>query len=151
VAVVANYAYVADDDAGLRIISVSDPAHPTEVGYYDTPGIACGVAAVGNYAYVADDDAGLQVYQFYAAGVEEGKTPDAERTTPVPTIVRGVLCLPASSVVRQASSVLFDISGRAVTELHSGPNDVSQFSPGVYFVRTEGQGAEAVRRVVIAK
>jgi len=38
VAVSGAYAYVADYDGGLRIISVSDPAHPAEVGYYDTPG-----------------------------------------------------------------------------------------------------------------
>jgi DNA-binding beta-propeller fold protein YncE len=61
VAVAGNHAYVADDEAGLRVISVSDPAHPSEVGYYDTPGDAYGVAVAGNYAYVADGFAGLRV------------------------------------------------------------------------------------------
>jgi len=59
--VVGNYAYVADGSSGLRVISVSDPAHPQEVGYYNTPGSADGVAVVGNYAYVADRGAGLRV------------------------------------------------------------------------------------------
>ena len=61
VAAQGDYAYVADFAAGLRVISVADPAHPTEVGYYDTPGHADGVAVVGNLAYVSDGDSGLRV------------------------------------------------------------------------------------------
>ena len=61
VAVAGNYAYVADDEAGLRVISIADPAHPSEVGYFDTPGYARGVAVAGNYAYVADGSSGLRV------------------------------------------------------------------------------------------
>ena len=54
VAVAGNYAYVADGSAGLRIIDVSLPSAPAEVGFYDTPGAAYDVAVAGNYAYVAD-------------------------------------------------------------------------------------------------
>ena len=39
---------------GLRIINVANPAAPDEVGFYDTPGYAYGVAVAGSYAYVAD-------------------------------------------------------------------------------------------------
>ena len=38
-AVAGSYAYVADGDRGLRIINISNPAAPTEIGFYDTPGI----------------------------------------------------------------------------------------------------------------
>ncbi|MEO0070249.1 MAG: hypothetical protein ABIK18_05610, partial [candidate division WOR-3 bacterium] len=55
------YAYVADRDSGLRVIDVSNPANPNEVGYYNTLGEANGVAVVGSYAYVADERAGLRV------------------------------------------------------------------------------------------
>ena len=58
-----NYAYVAAYGAGLRIINVSDPAHPTEVGYYNALG-AEGVAVSGNYAYVAGRDGGLVILRF---------------------------------------------------------------------------------------
>ncbi|MBI4726783.1 hypothetical protein HY768_06115 [candidate division TA06 bacterium] len=34
VAVSGSYAYVADGDSGLRIIDISDPSSPTEIGYY---------------------------------------------------------------------------------------------------------------------
>ena len=61
-AISGDYAYVADRHGGLRIIDVSDPADPTETGFYDTPGSAEAIAVSGNYAYVADDIAsGLRV------------------------------------------------------------------------------------------
>jgi hypothetical protein len=61
VAVSGDYAYVADGYAGLRVVSVSDPAHPVEVGSFDTPGWAHGVAISGNHVFVADCDSGLSV------------------------------------------------------------------------------------------
>lgn len=63
VAVAGNYAYVADYH--LRIVDVSNPAAPAEVGHYHSPdgarGYARDVAVVGNYAYVADGYGGLRV------------------------------------------------------------------------------------------
>jgi hypothetical protein len=61
VALNGDYAYVADYAAGLRIISVADPAHPVEVGHCHTPAEAFDVAVNGDYAYVAADTAGLRV------------------------------------------------------------------------------------------
>jgi hypothetical protein len=61
VAVSGDYACVAAASAGLRVISVVDPAHPTEVGYHDSLGSALGVAVSGSYAYVAYDLYGLRV------------------------------------------------------------------------------------------
>ncbi|MBC8234652.1 hypothetical protein H8E77_34345, partial [bacterium] len=49
-----SYAYVADFYSGLRVIDVSTPENPFEVGFYDTPGYAYGVYVSGSYAYVAD-------------------------------------------------------------------------------------------------
>lgn len=52
---IGDYAYVADGPAGLRIMDVSDPANPVEVGFYDTPEIgAASVVVVGDYAYTTD-------------------------------------------------------------------------------------------------
>ncbi len=59
VTLVGNYAYVSGWD-GLHIVDVSNPAAPTEVGFYDTSGIAYGVAVTGIYAYLGDGD-GLRV------------------------------------------------------------------------------------------
>ncbi len=63
-----DYAYVVDaywDDSTntykghLRIVDVSDPENPTEVGYCDVEDDAKDVYVVGTYAYVADDGEGL--------------------------------------------------------------------------------------------
>lgn len=52
--VVGNYAY-AINDAGLRVIDVTDPAAPVEVGFCGYPGEdrAWAVAATGHYVYAA--------------------------------------------------------------------------------------------------
>ena len=42
-------------------MNVANPASPVEVGFYDTPGYAYGVAVSGGYAYVADNTTGLRV------------------------------------------------------------------------------------------
>ncbi len=63
-AVTGNYAYVADGLSGLRIIDVSVPSAPAEVGFYDTSGTAFGVAVAGNYAYVADSGYGLFILAY---------------------------------------------------------------------------------------
>jgi parallel beta-helix repeat protein len=52
---------VADNDDGLRILDVSTPSAPVEVGFYNTPGFATNVAVLGNYAYVADGSSGLRI------------------------------------------------------------------------------------------
>ena len=72
--IASPYAYVADANAGLRVIDVSNPAAPMEVGAYDTPGDAVGVYVISSYAYVADENAGLRVVDISnpAAPVEVG-------------------------------------------------------------------------------
>jgi PKD repeat protein len=58
IAVSGSVAYVAAGAAGLRVLSVSDPAHPVEVGHADGP--AFDVAVSGTYVYVASG--GLTIY-----------------------------------------------------------------------------------------
>ncbi|MBE9039089.1 DUF4114 domain-containing protein [aff. Roholtiella sp. LEGE 12411] len=61
VAVVDDYAYVADANSGLQIIDITDPSAPFLKGTFDTTGLAYGVAVAGNYAYIADATSGLQI------------------------------------------------------------------------------------------
>lgn len=56
-----DYAYVANEESGLCIVDVSNPATPEDVGAYDTPGWAKEVTVADGYAYIADDLHGLQV------------------------------------------------------------------------------------------
>jgi hypothetical protein len=150
VAVAGDYAYVANEGAGLRVVSVSDPALPVEVGYYGTAGFAYGVAVAGGYAYVAGYDAGLQICQFYGAGIEEGRQPTANGSRPSATVIRGVLLWEAYGTRHTAyGAELLNISGRTVLDLHSGANDVSRLAPGVYFISERGTKNEEPRTVKI--
>jgi hypothetical protein len=151
VALSRDYAFVAADEAGLRVISITDPANPSEVGHYDMTGWVYAVALTPNYIYAAHGREGLQVFQFYGGGVEETSNADVRASMRVPAVVRGALFLPKST----SSSTLLDVSGRRLIELKPGTNDVSQFAPGVYFVRSGPSAVDrqpsAVGRVVIAK
>jgi hypothetical protein len=64
VAVADNYIYVAAGIRGLRVLDISNPALPTEVGFYDTPYDAYSVTTAGDYIYVADVDGGLFILRF---------------------------------------------------------------------------------------
>jgi hypothetical protein len=90
--------------------------------------------------------------------VEESPKPQAVGYKPEPTVVRGVLFLPgARGEKREARSGLLDVQGRRVLALHPGANDVSGFSPGVYFVVSEPSAvsrqpsAVTVRKVIIQR
>ncbi|MDP8240369.1 MAG: T9SS type A sorting domain-containing protein [Candidatus Hatepunaea meridiana] len=70
VTVSGDYAYVAYSPiwisgdpvgGGLRVVDITDPENPEEVGFYDTPVDAIGVTVSGDYAYVADYENGLRV------------------------------------------------------------------------------------------
>lgn len=50
-----DYAYIADGDFGLRIIDISDPTLPVELGVFDTPSTVTAVDVVGSYAYVIEN------------------------------------------------------------------------------------------------
>ena len=47
-----NYAYVAAGYAGLRVIDLTEPAAPREVGAFVTESYATGIAVEGHYAYL---------------------------------------------------------------------------------------------------
>ena len=63
VAVEGNYAYVADVGGGLRVVDITNPAAPFEVGFYDGPASARGVYVLGGYVYVSELDAGVSIYR----------------------------------------------------------------------------------------
>ena len=59
--VIGDHAYVANGRGGLRIIDITNPANPFEVGSFETPGYPEGIAVTGNYAYIADRWEGLRI------------------------------------------------------------------------------------------
>lgn len=68
-------------------------------------------------------------------GIEgRSPTPDARRSTPGATVVRGVLKLGPQLTADGSRPELLDAVGRKALDLHVGDNDVSRLPPGVYFV-----------------
>jgi hypothetical protein len=69
VTVAGDYAYMPDCKGGLRVIDVSDPAAPHQVGSLEPPEVqtprrwarVAGLAVAGDYAYVTDYWRGLRV------------------------------------------------------------------------------------------
>jgi len=59
-----SHAYVAAGPAGLRVLDVSDPARPAEIGSLATSAWANAVALAGDYAYLATADGLLAVSIF---------------------------------------------------------------------------------------
>ena len=59
----ADWEELADDTSGLELINITNPANPSLIGTYDTPGFpsAVVISADGNTAYVTDDMNGLLV------------------------------------------------------------------------------------------
>lgn len=91
----------------------------------------------------------------YIGGAVTEETQPVSPLVSLPTIVRGSLFLPAVTGGRSpVSATLLDATGRRVANLHPGPNDVSRFAPGVYFIRVASgveRDASGVSRVVVAK
>jgi hypothetical protein len=54
-------AYVANYKDGLRVINVSDPSSPFEIGFLDVFDWAYGVWVQDTFAYIADGDRGLSI------------------------------------------------------------------------------------------
>jgi len=49
-----DYAYVTNENEGLKIVNISNPSNPNIVGSYSTPDIAQSVFIDGDYAFLAD-------------------------------------------------------------------------------------------------
>ncbi len=155
IAVSGGLAYVAAAYHGMRVLSVTDPARPFQVGFYDLTGFSGwtnGVTASGGYAYNAYGEEGLQVFQFFGSSID-GDAGAHPAIGPLPTVVRRALWLPSSLLTPCCS--LLSIDGRTVIELQPGPNDLSRLAPGVYFVRTEPTAVSrqslAVTKVIVAE
>ena len=81
VKVEGNLAYVADDDAGLQIIDLTNPTAPAAAGSLGGLGTAMGVNVEGNYAYVTTYDSG----QFYLRVIDVSDPTDPVQVGSLPT------------------------------------------------------------------
>jgi hypothetical protein len=56
-----NYAYVATRASGLRVVDVSNPIIPIEVGLYGTSGAIQSVVVVSDYVYAVEDSGAVRI------------------------------------------------------------------------------------------
>lgn len=63
-----SYAYVADGNAGVTALDISDLSNPTLSDSFDTAGNGLDLRLVGDRVYLADDTAGLVVFDVSVAG-----------------------------------------------------------------------------------
>lgn len=64
IALLNQYAYVADEEGGVQVVDISSPTTPKYAGFYSTTNQpwSAGIAIYGGRAYVADEVAGLQIF-----------------------------------------------------------------------------------------
>ncbi|NQU04932.1 MAG: T9SS type A sorting domain-containing protein, partial [Calditrichaeota bacterium] len=161
-----DFAFIAGGDYGLRVLNVSNPRHPFEVGYYnDAPGRALAIAVTENYTLVAnrwnlsilDCSEALDVIDYSPTIPEEFifleayPNPFNNRTT-------------ISFYLSQPENVklhIFDLDGRLVRDLtpsgrlpagqHSIQFDAEDLTTGLYFVRLETTQSILSRKIVLMK
>ncbi len=61
VAVVGDFAYIADGASGMQIVNISDHQSLSIIGTYNTPDYARGICIADNFAYIATGTAGIFV------------------------------------------------------------------------------------------
>ncbi len=58
-----GYAYVADNQGGLRVIDISNPEEPAEAGtHFETPGPCLSAAKEGDLLYIGWGQQGIRVF-----------------------------------------------------------------------------------------
>ena len=108
----------------FSLIYSQDSLNCREVGYYDTPGNAHGVAVANNYAYVADGDAGLRIIEFYGIGIKENNFSKEK-----------ILTSHILNIDKETN--LLDITGRRVK-----PKNLKK---GIYFLK----GKSIIKKILI--
>ncbi|MFW9781628.1 MAG: hypothetical protein ACFFFB_05010, partial [Candidatus Heimdallarchaeota archaeon] len=81
-----DFAYVANEDKGLLVISIDDKENPFLVASYNTPGLAHGVHIEGDFAYIADGFSGLQIIETGRAKVRKFMSPGLAQSLPLSDI-----------------------------------------------------------------
>ena len=75
-----NKALFTQSYSGIKVIDITNPYELSELGYYDTPGVAEQVMVSGNIAYIANSYSGLQIVDisdhtnpFYLSSLQTNK------------------------------------------------------------------------------
>ena len=158
------YAYVATEREGIRLVDVSTPASPTEVGFAKPGEEMRDVAVRNGLVFAANGDGGVTVMQntlFVAA--EDGPNrsgdlallPTAPNPVPATTDIRFELATAADVTVE-----VFNVLGQRVATVvdahlqagaHSETFDASRLAVGTYIVRVQSGRDHVSVRMVVAR
>jgi hypothetical protein len=124
----------------LRVIDVSNPQAPVEIGFFDTPGSATHVTLSGNYAYLADYEEGLRIVD-----VSDPTAPFEVGFFDTPNRASGVAVVGNLAIVSDypESLLVFDVSDPSAptqvgaAETNSGSNMVVVSNGLAYMADTE--------------
>jgi hypothetical protein len=166
VTVAGSYAFIADS-SGLRMVDISIPWEPSEVGFYDSQlGIDMNVAISGNNVVVAE----YRFLSVYHCSIDLSMP---EKELPQPSTF-GLSAFPnpfnprttISFSLPQAGGVklaVYDVLGRYTSDLplastkifsageHHVTFDGSGLASGTYFLKMETQGCTQTRRLILSK
>jgi YVTN family beta-propeller protein len=148
-----NKIYAANhDDSSVSVIDGSTNNVTRTIALAREP-VAIAWNPAQNRIYVANRlGNSISVLRDSMTGIEEYIPQAIPRSLGLlPTVVRGVLLIPASSLERFSQYVLLDASGHKVKQLRPGSNDVSEFASGVYFVRVDSPSGTLARKVVLTE
>lgn len=175
--VVGNRLFQSQYVDGLRVLDISDPNAPVEVGFFDTlpqTNVSVWDGSWSNYPFlsngvvaVTDGDNGLFLLQPQtgnSTAVEEAELPSAVASLdifPNPFRDRGTIELVLDRSER-VSIDLFDVLGRKVAQLYDGvvsattpvaiPMDnLPESISGTVFIRITGDSFDMTRQVLRAK
>jgi len=70
-----NWAYVGDGSNGIKILDITDPTNPEEVGNFDTGFYVQNITFDDNYIYIADGQNGVYIIEFQDPGVGISEQP----------------------------------------------------------------------------
>jgi hypothetical protein len=162
-----NFVYVANRETSLRVINVSDPSTPIDVGFFDTNGRGLSVSKSDSHVYLSDLYS-LRVLDCSLAtsvqdrNVEENMPEDfaIKSTYPNPfnPTMNVTISLPRAALLNVS---VFNVLGKRVTILaenqrtagiHNFMFDGSDLSSGVYFVHASILGElTQIQKVILTK
>ena len=138
VAVAGSYAYVTTSPGGLRVIDVSDPHHPSEVGFYVLPANMPLVVFATDSLIFASQRTGLGIYRNLLLSVGEASEEGGSPSVPHLAYRSGRLWF---TWYRKEPGRLFlyNVAGRLVDQTHRDLNRginswTVPLAPGVYFL-----------------
>lgn len=161
-----NTLFVADGNrGGIRIIDVSDPYGPSELGYIESKHVAGNLwLPGGSRVYLADGSNGLLSITQELIGITEDKDGVVEFTMnsiPSPSVINRTITFNIN--VTRATHVdikLFDSVGRLVETIYkdimnAGNNNIhwqpQGIPAGVYFVHTQAGDFRDIHKLVLVK